>query len=45
MPSVVEVVDSVHSNGQSVEENTSANKMEKRVADILVHWNPANNVR
>ena len=40
MSGVVEVVDSVDSDGQSVEEDPPTNKMKKVVTDILVHWYP-----
>ena len=40
MSCVVEVVDSVNANGQSVEENPSANQVEQVVTHILVHRNP-----
>ena len=40
MSGVVEVVDSVDSNGQCVEEDPTTNKMKKVVTDILIHWYP-----
>ena len=37
---VVEVVNSVNANGQSVEENPTTNQVEQVVTHILVHRNP-----
>ena len=40
MSCVVEVVDSVDTDGQSVEKNPSTNQVKKVVTYILIHWNP-----
>ena len=40
MSCVVEVVNSVDANGQSVEENPTANQVEQVVTHILIHRNP-----
>ena len=42
MSCVVKMVDSVHTDGQSVEEDASSNKMKESVTDILIHRHPAN---
>lgn len=39
MSGAVEVVDGVHTDGQSVEKNPTTNKMEEIVADVLIHGN------
>lgn len=40
MSRIVEVVDGIHTDSQSVEKNPSSNKVEQVVTNILVHWDP-----
>ena len=40
MSRVVEVVDSIYTNGQSVKENPTTNQVKKVVTHVLIHWNP-----